>query len=364
MFRYLAVFLLIATSAFGQTRLETSAGPVTVSPIVTGLDEPWGFGFLPGGAILITERDGALLRAIPGQGVTKISGVPEVETGGQGGLLDVLIPRDFAQSREIFLSFSKRLAGGTGTAVARAVLAEGSTELSKVSVIFEMSRGFRGGRHFGSRIVEARDGTLFVSLGDRAEGPLAQDLKAHNGKIIRINRDGSIPSDNPFASGGGLPEIWSYGHRNPQGATLDAQGRLWTAEHGAKGGDEVNQPRKGANYGWPVISYGRNYSGTKIGEGTTKAGMEQPVFYWDPSIAPSGMMIYSGKLWPAWTGDMFVGSLKFNMISRLSNNGGVREAERLFQDKFDRIRDVREAPDGTIWFLSVIDGALYRAAPS
>lgn len=363
MFRFLAIFLMIGVAASAQTRLDSSAGPIEVSPIVSGLDEPWGFGFLPDGGILITERGGTLLLAKPGEAVREIGGLPRVRKGGQGGLLDVMVPRDFTSSREIFISYSARLSGGAGTAVARAVLPDGANALSDLRVIFQMKQGTGGGRHFGSRIVEAQDGRLFITTGDRGDGPLAQDVNRHAGKIIRINRDGSIPADNPFASGGGLPEIWSWGHRNPQGAALDAQGRLWTAEHGAQGGDEVNQPQKGVNHGWPVISYGRNYSGTKIGEGTEKAGLKQPKFYWDPSIAPSGMMIYSGKLWPAWKGDFFVGSLKFNMISRLSPDGTVTEQERLFQDEFTRIRDVREGPDGAIWFLSVVDGALYRAVP-
>jgi glucose/arabinose dehydrogenase len=181
---------------------------------------------------------------------------------------------------------------------------------------------------------------------------------------VRVARDGSVPADNPYAQGGGLPEIWSFGHRNPQGAALDGQGRLWTVEHGAQGGDEVNRPLPGRNFGWPVISYGRHYSGAKIGVGTAAEGMVQPAFYWDPSIAPSGMMIYSGKLFPAWEGDIFVGSLKFDMISRLEVAGDrVGEAERLFQDRYPRIRDIREAPDGSIWFLSVGDGAAYRLTP-
>jgi glucose/arabinose dehydrogenase len=236
-----------------------------------------------------------------------------------------------------------------------------NTRLTGLRVLFRQENKTRAGHHFGSRIVEAPDGTLFLTVGERGEADLAQDPFKANGSVMRINRDGSVPSDNPFVAGGGLPQVYSYGHRNPQGATLDEDGNLWTVEHGARGGDEINRPEAGKNYGWPVISYGRHYSGFKIGEGTSKPGMEQPVFYWDPSIAPSGMMIYTGDMFPDWRGDIFVGSLKFDFIARLERSGGtVKQAEELFRDRFERIRDVRQAPDGSIWFLSVGDGALYR----
>ena len=269
------------------------------------------------------------------------------------------MPRDFESSKEIFLSFAKPQAnGGNGTALAVARLQ--SNRLVDAKVIFELAPGSGGGRHFGSRIVEAKDGTLFLTIGDRGVGPTAQDLSRENGSIVRINRDGSIPTDNPLIGlAGAQPAIWSFGHRNPQGATLDLNGDLWAVEHGAKGGDEVNRIQRGANYGWPVISYGTHYSGAKIGEGTRKAGMEQPQHYWDPSIAPSGMMIYSGKMWPDWRGDVFVGSLKFDYISRLSGLK-LKEVEQIAGPQTGRVRDIREAPDGTIWFLSVHDGALYR----
>jgi len=286
-----------------------------------------------------------------------------VHARGQGGLLDVLVPRDFAQSRTLFFSYAKRQGSGAGTAVARADLSPDMRRLRGWQMIFEMAPGSSGGRHFGSRIVEGRDGFLYVTIGERGDRPSAQDLGRENGSVIRIARDGSVPPDNPFVGqAGAQPEIWSYGHRNPQGAALDAQGRLWVVEHGAQGGDEVNLIRKGANYGWPVISYGRHYSGAKIGEGTAKPGMEQPAYYWDPSIAPSGMMIYSGKLWPSWRGDIFVGSLKFDHIARLTGQP-LREAERLQAPQTQRVRDIREAPDGSIWFLSVGQGALYRLTP-
>jgi len=361
MFRYLLVALWMGAGAQAQTQVETSAGPVTVSPIATGLDEPWAVGFLPDGGVLITERDGQLLHGADGV-LSEVQGVPEVRARGQGGLLDVVVARDFATSGEIFLSYSEPRGGDAGTALAVARFDAAQATLSDVRVIFRQKFASRNGRHFGSRIVEAPDGRLFLTIGDRGEAEQAQDLNRHNGKVIRVARDGSIPADNPFASGGALPEIWSYGHRNPQGATLDLEGRLWTSAHGAQGGDEVNRPEAGKNYGWPVISYGREYSGGKIGVGTENSGMEQPLFYWDPSMAPSGMMIYSGKLFPEWQGDIFVGSLKFSYISRL-DEGRVEEAEQLFRDTFTRIRDVREGPDGAIWFLSVVDGTLYRVTP-
>jgi glucose/arabinose dehydrogenase len=253
--------------------------------------------------------------------------------------------------------------GGSGTALAVGKLQSDDRQLTNVSDLFEMNQGAETCRHFGSRIVEARDGTIFVTLGERGNRPAAQDLSLHHGSIIRINRDGTIPADNPFVEqSGARPEIYSYGHRNPQGAALDPSGILWVAEHGAKGGDEINQIRKGANYGWPIISYGTHYSGDKIGEGTAGEGLEQPAHYWDPSIAPSGLMIYSGKLWPEWRGDLFVGSLKFDYISRLSGDD-LHEVEQLKGPETERVRDIVEAPDGSIWFISVGQGAIYRMTP-
>ena len=279
--------------------------------------------------------------------------------------MDVAAARDFPITREIFLTFSKRYLRGGGTALAVAALSSDNLRLENLRVIFEMASPSRGGRHFGSRVVEAQDGTLFLTLGERGDPDKAQDLSLHNGKIIRIRRDGSIPPDNPFVGrAGARPEIWSWGHRNPQGAALDAAGALWAVEHGARGGDEINRVKKGRNYGWPVISYGRHYSGAKIGVGVAKEGMEQPDFYWDPSIAPSGMAIYSGRLWPEWRGHFFVGSLKFDHISRLDPAGGFKEVERLAFPETGRVRDVREAPDGTLWFLSEERGAVYRIRPA
>ena len=357
----LALFFPI--SALAQT-LETSAGRVSVDRIVNGLNAPWGFGFLPDGGILITERGGDLYLLRPGQ-LDRVSGAPRVVDEGQGGLLDVMIPRDFAETREVFFTLAERTRGGAATAIAKGTLSADGLELQNVETLLLMNNVERGGRHFGSRLVEGRDGKIYATTGDRGNRTAAQDLATHHGVVVRINRDGSVPSDNPFVGvEGAQPEIWSYGHRNIQGAALDLSDTLWTVEHGARGGDEINQPEPGANYGWPVISYGTHYSGARIGEGTEADGMEQPAFFWDPSIAPSGMMVYSGRLWPEWEGDMFVGSLKFDMISRLELGRSVGEVERIAGDETLRVRDIREAPDGSIWFLSVGQGALYRMTPA
>ncbi|MEL6609427.1 MAG: PQQ-dependent sugar dehydrogenase [Pseudomonadota bacterium] len=340
--------------------LPSSQGPLTVTATVTGLDEPWGFAFLPEGGVLITERSGTLIHVAPDGTRSTVTGTPRVADAGQGGLLDILLPRDFAQTREVYLTFAARQRGGAGTALARATLSADAARLEGTEVIWELASGSSGGRHFGSRVVEGADGFLYVTIGDRGDRPSAQDLSNENGSVVRVARDGSIPASNPDLGQGARPGIYSYGHRNPQGAAVDAQGRIWVVEHGAAGGDEVNLVEAGANYGWPTISYGRHYSGAKIGVGTSAPGLKQPMHYWDPSIAPSGMMIYSGKLWPSWEGDIFVGSLKFDMISRLERGTMVREIERLSSDETLRVRDIREAPDGTIWFLSVGQGALYR----
>lgn len=357
-----AITLLLLAAPSVQA-MDSSRGRLEVTPVVRGLDTPWSLGFLPDGALLITERDGRLLH-IKDDRSRSVRGLPAIEASGQGGLLDVLVPRDFAKAREIFLTFSKSQGRGAGTALARGVLSADGAQLNDVKILFEIARGSSGGRHFGSRLVEGRDGALYMTVGDRGDRPSAQDLGSHNGAVLRLNRDGTVPRDNPFVGReGAQPQIWSFGHRNPQGAALDARGRLWVHEHGAQGGDEVNLVRKGANYGWPVIAYGRHYSGAKIGEGTEKAGLEQPRHYWDPSIAPSGMMIYSGALWPEWRGDLFVGSLKFDMISRLDGDT-LREVERLESPETGRVRDIREAPDGAIWFLSEYEGAAFRVTPA
>lgn len=342
----------------GAAGLETRSGALTVERVVSGLDAPWAMGFLPDGGFLVTERAGALHHFKDGQ-QTRVAGLPEIAVGGQGGLLDVLIPRDFAQTREVLFTYAKPQGRGEGTALGAGTLSADGTTLENTRVLFEIAEGSSGGRHFGSRLVEARDGTIFMTVGDRGDRPSAQDTANHNGSVLRLNRDGSVPSDNPFVGRGDVqPEIYSFGHRNPQGAALDATGQLWINEHGARGGDEVNRIRRGANYGWPVISYGRHYSGLPIGVGQEQDGLEQPVHYWDPSIAPSGMMIYTGDMFPDWRGDLFVGSLKFGLISRLSPDG--EELEQIQGPETDRVRDIRQAPDGSIWVMSVGNGAIYR----
>ncbi len=361
----IAVFqLTMLAVVFGTNvghALETDAGQMRVVEVASGLDQPWGVAELPDGSLLVTERDGLLQHIVDGR-ASRVRGVPRVAAQGQGGLLDVTLARDFDQSRTLFLTYSKPQRGGSGTALAAAELSADGKRLENVRDLFESALGGTTGRHFGSRVVEGVDGTLFVTIGDRGDRPSAQDRNLHNGSIVRVNRDGSVPADNPFVSDANvLPEIWSYGHRNPQGAGLDAQGTLWTAEHGARGGDEVNRIRKGANFGWPVISYGQHYRGGQIGEGTAKAGMEQPAHYWDPSIAPSGLMVYNGAMFPEWKGDMFVGSLKFNYISRLDLNGSdATEVEQIEGDETLRVRDIVQAPDGSILFISVGNGAVYR----
>ncbi|MEO1106858.1 MAG: PQQ-dependent sugar dehydrogenase [Pseudomonadota bacterium] len=363
MFRLFALALLICGggASFAGV-LQTKEGPVQATQMLGGLDTPWGLGLLPDGSFLVTERDGELIYVSDGE-TNRVSGVPKVAAAGQGGLLDITVPRDFSKSREVFLTFSKPQAGGAGTALAVARLSENGKRLTNLRVLFEAEPGGSGGRHFGSRVVEAQDRTLFLTIGDRGDRPSAQDTSNHMGSVIRINRDGTVPADNPFVGQSGVrPEIWSFGHRNPQGAGLDANGALWVSEHGARGGDEVNLAQPGKNYGWPIISYGTHYSGEKIGEGTSKPGLEEPAFYWDPSIAPSGLLVYSGDLFPRWRGNIFVGSLKFDYISRLSGSP-LREVEQIKGPETERVRDIVQAPDGSIWFISVGQGAVYRMTP-
>ncbi|WP_370229896.1 PQQ-dependent sugar dehydrogenase [Cognatishimia sp.] len=357
----LVLALAFATfSAFpAALSAQSGGGFLDVTRQYKGLKGAWGFDFLPDGNLVITEKRGRMYVS-DGSRLTRLSGLPNIHVDGQGGLLDVTVAKDFESSQEIFFTFVAKQASGSGTAAAVARLDTENARLENVRVVFEMAEGSQGGRHFGSRIAEAADGTLFITLGDRGDRPSAQDLSNHNGSIVRINRDGSIPSDNPFTSGP-TPEIWSYGHRNPQGLDISESGTVWAVEHGAKGGDEVNLVARGNNYGWPVISYGVHYSGRSIGEGTTKDGMEQPEFFWDPSIAPSGLMVYEGAMFPEWQGDVFVGSLKFDYISRLSGSP-LREVQQIELSETRRVRDVAEGPDGSIWFISEDRNAIYRLA--
>ena len=365
----LSLQLLAAGAVAAQDVYSSEQHQVRVVTVAENLRHPWGMSFLPDGAMVVTEREGAV-RIVSQDGTVSapLKGMPSVAVGGQGGILDVILDPDFAGNRLLYISFSEPGAGGAGTAVVRARLNDARTELESPEIIFSQQPKSRGGRHFGSRLVFAPDGTLFITLGDRGERRRVQDKTINRGQVIRINTDGSVPADNPFASGGdGRPEVWSHGHRNIQGAALHpATGALWTHEHGARGGDEINIPEAGKNYGWPVISYGRHYSGLKIGEGTEMPGLEQPVFYWDPSIAPSGMAFYTADRFPGWTGSLFVGSLKFGMLARLTLDGDrVVEEERILEDLDERIRDVRQGPDGYIYLLiDDYEGRLLRLEPA
>jgi glucose/arabinose dehydrogenase len=337
--------------------------------VTAGLEHPWGMAFLPDGRVLVTERPGRL-RIIErdGQKGPPLAGVPAVDARGQGGLLDVELDPAFAVNRLVYLSYSEPREGGNGTSVARGVLEE--SNLAAVQVIFRQQPAMQGGHHFGSRLVFARDGTLFITLGERNVGRAqAQTLDNTIGKIVRVNPDGSIPSDNPFVGrNGALPEIWSYGHRNVQGAALHpVTGELWANEHGPKGGDELNRVLPGRNYGWPTVSYGVEYSGAKISDSGTAPGIEPPVHYWVPSIATSGLMFYTGQQFPAWRGSAFVGGLKSQQLVRLVLDGDrVVEEERLLRGVLkERVRDVEQGPDGYIYLLTDEDnGRLLRLQPA
>jgi glucose/arabinose dehydrogenase len=328
--------------------------PARVTTVAQGLQHPWGLAFLPGGRMLVTERPGRLrLVGRDGQLSEPLAGVPAVLARGQGGLLDVSLSPSFARDRLVYLSFAEPGGPGGSTAVARGRL--GERGLEETQVIWRQEPKVNGYNHWGSRLVWRPDGTLFVTLGDRYHHPeLAQDLSTTIGKIVRINADGSAPRDNPFVGrSNARPEIWSYGHRNVQAATLDAAGQLWTVEHGARGGDELNSPQSGRNYGWPVITYGVDYSGARIGVGTAAPGMEQPVYYWDPVIAPSGATFYGGDAFPDWRGDLLIGSLQPGRLVRLRlRDGRVVHEERYVIDRGERIRDVRQGPEGFLYLLT------------
>jgi aldose sugar dehydrogenase len=358
-----------APLAAEQTRAPTvPKSDVAVEVVAQGLNHPWGLQVLPDGRMLVTERPGRL-RVVDKDGKLSppVQGVPGVAASGQGGLLDVVLSPKFTDDRTIFLSFAEpRPNSRAGTSVARGILTmDGAgARLDDVKVIFRQEPAVASGHHFGSRLVFGRDGNLFVTTGDRGAQDLVQKLDTHVGKVLRIRPDGSVPPDNPYAGrADAKPEIWSAGHRNAQGAALNpATGELWTIEHGARGGDEINIPRKGRNYGWPVITYGRDYSGAKIGIGTDKDGMEQPQYYWDPSIAPSGAAFYTSTAIPAWTGSLFAGALAGQHLARLVLKGDtVVGEERLLSDRRERIRDVRAGPDGAIYVLTDdTDGKILR----
>jgi glucose/arabinose dehydrogenase len=361
-------------SAFpGQTRAPVDAKGVaySVTPWATGLERPWALAFLPDGRGLVTERPGRL-RYVDKEGrlSAPIGGVPAVVAEQQGGLLDVALDPKFAANRRIYLTYLEPRAGGlSGIAVARAEL--NGPALGNLKVIFRAEPAQADPKNIGSRIAFAADGTMFVSIGDRFESMAqAQDLGSDLGKIIRIDTDGRPARGNPFVGRtGARPEIWSYGHRNPEALAIDPHtGALWEVEHGARGGDEVDIAAKGRNYGWPVITYGIDYSGAPIGAGITqKTGLEQPLYYWDPVIAPSGMMFYTADKFPAWKSSLFVGGLQAQALVRLALNGDrVVGEERLLKEKqiYQRIRDVRQGPDGLIYVLTDASaGVIYRLSP-
>ncbi|WP_296510758.1 PQQ-dependent sugar dehydrogenase [Rhodoferax sp.] len=358
------------------------ATALRIETVASGLEHPWALAFLPDGKFLVTERPGRLRTiSATGQVSAPLSGLPPVEARGQGGLLDVLLDSAFATNRQLYLCYAEPGEGGNSTAMARATLSPDSTRLLDLKVLFSQKPKVNSNGHFGCRMTEGQrdgqpDGTLFLALGERfSRKDDAQTLGNHHGKVIRIHKDGTVPADNPFATAaaqasGALPEIWSLGHRNPQGMVIAPNGTLWELEHGPQGGDEINTVQSGRNYGWPVITYGENYGGGKIGAGiTAQAGLEQPVHYWTPSIAPSGMaFVSSTRYGPAWSGNLVVGSLKFGYLARLELSepfGGrvVRETRHL-QDLGERVRDVRQGPDGWLYLLTDAPrGRLLRVLP-
>lgn len=356
--RLIAALLLLLSAL--PLAAAHAAGPPRAEVVASGLEHPWALAFIGNGKMLVSERPGRLrVIAADGKVGAPVDGLPAIEVTGQGGLLDVVADRDFARNRMIYFCYAEPAALGSGnsTALASARLSDDTRRLEKLTTIFRQTPKVSSRQHFGCRIVEADDGRLFLTLGDRGSRMAdAQTLDNHHGKIVRLGKDGSVPSDNPFVKQpGALPEIWSYGHRNGQGAALGPDGRLWMHEHGPQGGDEINRPEPGKNYGWPVITYGENYGGGTIGEGLThKAGMEQPLHFWVPSIAPSGMaFVRSDRYGKSWRGSLLVGSLKFGYLARLEMDGSrvVRE-EKLLTGLRQRVRDVREGTDGAIYLLT------------
>lgn len=375
-----------------QTRASAvkTTTPYEVSVVASGLANPWAVEPLPDGSFLITEKHGQMrivsakgevgspvggLLPVGQGGVTAASGqggLPPISARGQGGLLDVALSPTFTRDRTIYWSFSEQREGGSGTSVARGVLSADRRNIEQVKIIFRALPTYDNGMHFGSRLAFGPDGMLYITLGDRFDKevtrPQAQKLDSHLGKIIRIKPDGTIPPDNPFVKQqGALPEIWDIGHRNIQSATFDDKGRLWTVEHGASGGDELNLIEKGKNYGWPIISYGEEYSGDSIpGNITAKEGLEQPVYYWDPVIAPSGAQYYTGKAFPEWQGSIFIGGLVSRRLVRVAiKDNRVIGEEHLLIDRGKRIRDVRQGNDGELYVVTdESDGELLKITPA
>ena len=362
-------FLLLPACQSGAEQTERHASrehPFQVVPVATGLERPWAVAFLPGGDMLVTERPGRLLRVGADGRARSVRGIPPVAAVGQGGLMDLAPDPGFADNRALYFSYTEEVeGGGLRTAVARAELA--GDRLVSVRRIFAMNRASSDGRHFGSRLAFLPDGDLLVTVGDRGERRRAQDPSDHAGSVLRIRPDGSpSPRTAALAIPGAAPEVFTFGHRNPQGLALHpATGAVWIHEHGPRGGDEVNVLRGGANYGWPVATYGREYVGGSIGVGSEAPGMEPPLLHWTPSIAPSGMAFYTGTGFPRWRGDLFVGALAGRHLRRIVLRGRtVVLQEALLEDRLGRIRDVRQGPDGRLWLLTdERRGALYRIEP-
>ncbi len=363
----LALLLTPPGRAAADRVVLTEQATLKLERVVDGLEHPWGMAFLPDGRMLVTERPGRLRLVAEGRlSPRPVGGLPEIARAGQGGLLDIALHPDFAANRLVYLSYAGAGPDGVGTEVARGRWHDG--DLEDVEVIFRALPKSDGGRHFGSRLVFDPAGMLYITLGDRGDRPRAQRLDDHAGSIIRLRDDGRVPDDNPFVGrADAAPEIFSYGNRNVQGAALHPEtGELWAHEHGPQGGDELNVIRAGVNYGWPVITYGVNYGiGTAIGEGTAKPGMAQPLHYWVPSIAPSGMAFYTADRIAGWQGSLLIGSLKFQTLVRLALDGErVVHEERMLDGEIGRIRDVRQGPDGAVYLLTDADnGALYRLTP-
>lgn len=356
-----------AEPAVVAERVESEVEAFRVVRVADGLNHPWSIAFLPGGSALVSERPGGLLRLDTRTGARRtLSGTPRVAAVGQGGLLDVEPHPAFAENRLVYLSYATGRSGRYATSIARGRLTDSGLE--DVEVLFTMNRPSGGPLHFGSRLVFGADGMLYASLGERGERHRAQDPADHAGAIIRLRDDGTAPADNPFAAGGGAAEVYSFGHRNPQGlAVHPVTGRLWSHEHGPQGGDEINVIEAGVNYGWPVISYGAEYgSGAPIGSGAAAPGMAQPVLHWTPSIAPSGMAFYDGDRFPGWRGDLFAGALAGRHLRRVQLDGErVVAQEVLLQGRVGRVRDVKQGPDGLLWLLEdARRGSIFRLEPA
>jgi glucose/arabinose dehydrogenase len=358
----------------GQTRTCGITSDVAFDAVVVarGLANPWAVEPLPGGDLLVTEKPGRLrIVSAAGDVGEPISGLPAVDASGQGGLLDVALSPSFATDRTIFWSYAEPREGGNGTTIARGVLSADRRRLEQVRVIFRVLPTYRGTMHYGSRLAFGPDGMLYATFGERSDTPMrqyAQRLDSHLGKVIRIRPDGSAPTDNPFVGQtNARPEIWTLGHRNVQAAAFDPQGRFWVVEHGAKGGDELNLIEKGKNYGWPLVAYGEEYSGAPLAGGavTQRAGFEQPVYYWDPVIAPSGAQFYTGDAFPAWRGSLFVGALREMRLVRLTlANNRVTGEEHLLAERRQRVRDVRQGLDGALYVVTDQEnGELWRITP-